>query len=66
MNDKSEAIRFVVVAGIAMLVSVCLGLCALVPYLLKDAKPMDLKIIAILLTGIAPGALIGFVLFSLW
>ena len=49
-----------------ILVVTCLSLCALVPYLLKDSRPLDFKIIAILLTGVAPAVLIGFVLFSLW
>jgi amino acid transporter len=49
-----------------VLVVVCLGLCALVPYLLKDSRPMDFKIIGILLTAVAPAAIIGFILFSLW
>ena len=49
-----------------VLVVVCLGLCALVPFLLKDSTPMDFKIIAILLTAVAPAVLIGFILFSLW
>lgn len=49
-----------------VLVSLCLGLCALVPYLLSNSKPMDFKIIAILLTAVAPAVVIGFVLFSLW
>ena len=49
-----------------LLVSVCLGLCALVPYLLNNSRPMDFKIIAILLTAVAPAVLIVFVLFSLW
>jgi hypothetical protein len=44
----------------------CLGLCALVPYLLRESTPLDFKIIAILLTALAPVVLIGFVLFSLW
>lgn len=44
----------------------CLGLCALVPYLLKDSRPMDFKIIAILLTSVAPAVLIVFIVFSLW
>lgn len=47
-------------------VAVCLGLCALVPHLLKDSRPMDFKIIAILLTSVAPTIVIVFVLFSLW
>ncbi len=49
-----------------VLVVVCLCLCALVPFLLKDSTPMDFKIIAILLTAVAPAVLIGFILFSLW
>lgn len=47
-------------------VAVCLALCALVPYLLKDSRPIDFKIIAILLTSVAPAIVIVFVLFSLW
>ena len=47
-------------------VVVCLSLCALVPYLLKESTPLDFKIIATLLTALAPAVLIGFVLFSLW
>ena len=49
-----------------VLIVVCLSLCALVPYLLKDSKEMDFKIIAILLTSVAPIALICFILFSFW
>ncbi len=49
-----------------VLVVTCLSLCALVPYLLKNSSPLDFKIIAVLLTGVAPAVLIGFVLFSLW
>jgi hypothetical protein len=49
-----------------VLVVVCLSLCALVPYLLKESKPLDFKIIATLLTALAPAVLVGFVLFSLW
>jgi len=48
------------------LIAVCLSLCAIVPYLLKNSKPADFKIIAILLTAAAPAAIIAFVLFSLW
>ena len=48
------------------LIVVCLSLCALVPYLLKESTPLDFKIIATLLTALAPAVLIGFVLFSLW
>ena len=44
----------------------CLGLCALVPYLLRESTPLDFKIIAILLTALAPAILVAFVLFSLW
>ena len=44
----------------------CLSLCGLVPYLLKDSDPMDFRIIAILLTAVAPAVLIGYLLFSLW
>ena len=49
-----------------LFVAICLDLCALVPYLLKESRPMDFKIIAILLTAVAPTVLIGFILFSLW
>lgn len=49
-----------------VLVMICLSLCALVPYLLNDSRPLDFKIIAILLTGVAPAVLVGFVLFSVW
>jgi hypothetical protein len=49
-----------------VLVVTCLSLCALVPYLLKNSSPLDFKIIAILLTGVVPAILIGFVLFSVW
>jgi len=49
-----------------VVVVLCLSLCALVPYLLKESTPRDFKIIAILLTSVAPAVLIGFVLFSLW
>jgi len=44
----------------------CLSLCGLVPYLLKDSQPMEFRIIAILLTAMAPVILIGYLLFSLW
>lgn len=44
----------------------CLSLCGLVPYLLKDSEPMDFRIIAILLTAVAPAILIGYLLYSLW
>lgn len=47
-------------------VAVCLALCALVPYLLKDSKPADFKIIAIVLTSAAPAIVIAFALFSVW
>ena len=49
-----------------VLVVACLGLCALVPYLLKDSSPVEFKIIAILLTAVGPAVVIGFVLFALW
>ncbi len=49
-----------------VLVVTCLSLCALVSYLLKNSSPLDFKIIAVLLTGVAPAVLIGFVLFSVW
>ena len=49
-----------------MLVVVCLSLCMLVPYLLKDSKSMEFKVIAILLTGLAPTVVVGFALFTLW
>lgn len=44
----------------------CVSLCGLVPYLLKESKPMDFRILAILLTAVAPMILIGYLLFSLW
>jgi cytochrome bd-type quinol oxidase subunit 2 len=49
-----------------MLVVVCLSLCVLVPYLLKDSKSMEFKVIAIILTALAPTVVVGFALFSLW
>ena len=49
-----------------MLVVVCLSLCALVPYLLKDSKSMEFKVIATILTALAPTVVVGFALFSLW
>jgi Na+/alanine symporter len=49
-----------------LIVGICSSLCALVPYLLKESKPIDFRIIGIVLTGVAPATLIVFVLFSLW
>lgn len=49
-----------------MLVVVCLSLCMLIPYLLKDSESMGFKVIAIILTAIAPTVVVGFALFSLW
>lgn len=49
-----------------ILIVVCLSLCAFVPFLLKNSKPMDFKIIAILLTAVVPAVIIAFLLFSLW
>jgi len=47
-------------------VAASLSACALVPYLLRDSKPKDFKIIAIVLTAIAPAAAVIFIALNLW
>lgn len=48
------------------LVCIFLSLCALVPYLLYNSKPMDFRISAIVLTAIVPAATVVFITLKLW
>jgi len=46
-------------------VGTALSLCALIPYLLKDSKGLPFKVIAIVMTSIAPAVTILFIVANL-